>query len=196
MHKLHMKLPKLNSIAIALVAATVIFAISCGTSSNGGNGDGTDSAAESAIEYPFSVRQPDTVLSIDDLKAVQGVKANKEYDVTDLPAATAAWRILFNQHDYEVRFYPDQQTAIDQGAPYAQHVTGDGAVVVGDDVLWEEGAKDRRRCSRNEKTPHAGCSYSSRYWDFVILGNMIMMCEGLESDQAIRNCNELIELIQ
>lgn len=182
---------KLNAIAFAIVTTTLM-AIACGTSS--GNGD--DSADQSAIDYPFDVRQPDAVFTIDDLKAVQGVKANKEYDVTDLPAATAAWRVLFNQHDYEVRFYPDQATAIDQGAPYAQHVTGDNAVVVGDDVLWEEGAKDRRRCSRNEKTPHAGCSYSSRYWDFVILGNMIMMCEGLESDQAIRNCNQLIELIQ
>lgn len=185
------RLSILSTIAFAIIA-TAMVTVACGTSS--GNGD--DSADQSAIDYPFDVRQQDAVLSIDDLKAVQGVKANKEYDVTDLPAATAAWRVLFNQHDYEVRFYPDQATAIDQGAPYAQHVTGDNAVVVGDDVLWEEGAKDRRRCSRNEKTPHAGCSYSSRYWDFVILGNMIMMCEGLESDQAIRNCNQLIELIQ
>lgn len=175
----------LTTSAIALTLVTT--ATACGS-------DTPEDRLEGApiIDYPFEVLNRDQAYTIDDLKAVQGVKANKEYDVTDLPAADAAWRILFNKHDYEVRFYPDQQTAIDEGAPYAEHVTGDNAVVIGDDILWEEGAKDRRRCSRNEKTPHAGCSYSSRYWDFVILGNMIMMCEGLESDQAIRNCDELI----
>ena len=177
-------------VTFPLVTAIAIL-IACGTSSDDG-----DTADTTIVEYPWEVLQPDSTFTIDDLTAVQGVKANKEYDVTDLPAATAAWKILFNRHDYEVRFYPDQQTAIDEGAPYAEHVTGENGVVVGDDVLWEEGAKDRRRCSRNEKTPHAGCSYSSRYWDFIILGNMIMMCEGLDTNQAIRNCDELIELIQ
>lgn len=174
-------------LATSAIIMMLTAAIACGS-------DTAEERLENAtiIDYPFEVLRADQTYTIDDLKAVQGVKANKEYDVTDLPAATAAWRILFNKHDYEVRFYPDQQTAIDEGAPYAEHVTGDNAVVIGDDILWEEGAKDRRRCSRNEKTPHAGCSYSSRYWDFVVLGNMIMMCEGLESDQAIRNCDELI----
>lgn len=174
-------------LATSAIIMMLTAAIACGS-------DTAEERLENAtiIDYPFEVLRADQTYTIDDLKAVQGVKANKEYDVTDLPAATTAWRILFNKHDYEVRFYPDQQTAIDEGAPYAEHVTGDNAVVIGDDILWEEGAKDRRRCSRNEKTPHAGCSYSSRYWDFVVLGNMIMMCEGLESDQAIRNCDELI----
>lgn len=178
--------------ALAATAITLLLtsAIACGS-------DNAEERLEDAtiIDYPFEVLRADQTYTIDDLKSVQGVKANKEYDITDLPAATAAWRVLFNKHDYEVRFYPDQQTAIDEGAPYAEHVTGDNAVVIGDDILWEEGAKDRRRCSRNEKTPHAGCSYSSRYWDFVVLGNMIMMCEGLESAQAIRNCDELIALL-
>ena len=194
MKRLQYKLLKSLAPPTVAIIATAFLTLACGTSTNSSSGE--DPADVSIIDYSFEVLQPDTVLSIEDLKAVQGVKANKEYDITDLPAATAAWRILFNKHDYEVRFYPDQATAIEQGAPYADHVTGDNAVVVGDEVLWEEGAKDRRRCSRNEKTPHAGCSYSSRYWDFVILGNVIMMCEGLESDQAIRNCDELIELIQ
>lgn len=190
-----MQLRYLTAHRAAVLAATAITllltsAIACGS-------DNAEERLENApiIDYPFEVLRADQTYTIDDLKAVQGVKANKEYDVTDLPAATAAWRVLFNKHDYEVRFYPDQQTAIDEGAPYAEHVTGDNAVVIGDDILWEEGAKDRRRCSRNEKTPHAGCSYSSRYWDFVVLGNMIMMCEGLESAQAIRNCDELIALL-
>lgn len=190
-----MQLRHLIAHKTAVLAATAITllltsAIACGS-------DNAEERLEDAtiIDYPFEVLRAGQTYTIDDLKAVQGVKANKEYDVTDLPAATAAWRVLFNKHDYEVRFYPDQQTAIDEGAPYAEHVTGDNAVVIGDDILWEEGAKDRRRCSRNEKTPHAGCSYSSRYWDFVVLGNMIMMCEGLESAQAIRNCDELIALL-
>ena len=181
-------LPALLAIVVFTAA---VFSIACGSESSSSGGGASEGDADS----PYDIRASERIYTIDDLKATSGVKANKEYDVTDLPSADAAWRILYNRHDYEVRFYPDHQTAIDEGIPYAEHVTGEGAAVVGDDVLWEEGAKDRRRCSRNEKTPHSGCSYSSRYWDFVVLGNMIMMCEGLESPEAIRNCNELIELI-
>lgn len=172
--------------------AVVWFATACGTDSVSESGDGAEAAA---IGRQFDVRASDRAYSIDDLKAATGVKANKEYDIAELPSALAAWRLIYNRQDYEVRFYPDHATAVDEGIPYAEHVTGEGAVVVGDAVIWEEGAKDRRRCSRNEKTPHSGCSYSSRYWDFVVLGNMVMMCEGLESEEAIRNCDELIAAI-
>ena len=138
------------------------------------------------------IRSVDGTYSIDDLK-ITGVKTNKEYDVEELPGADAAWRIIFNRLDYEVRFYPDHQTLLDEGIPYVEHVTGDDAVVIGDDIIWEEGSNDRRRCSRDADTPHSGCAYSPRYWDYVVVGNMIMMCEGLESKQSIENCDNMLE---
>lgn len=183
------------SLALTLGLAAMLAAITsiaCGSDMGDGVGSADNELIEPGTASDPRVRSADGTYTIDDLKAA-GVKANKEYDVQDLPGADAAWRIIYNRLDYEVRFYPDHQTLLDEGIPYAEHVTGDDAIVIGDDIIWEEGAKDRRRCSRDADTPHSGCSYSPRYWDYIVIGNMIMMCEGLESEQSIDNCDDLLE---
>ena len=183
------------ALAILLsLAVTMVIAAStaCGSDTGDSGGGGGDTPAEGGGGDP-RIRSTEGTYTIDDLKAAAGVKANKDYDVEGLPGADAAWRIIYNRLDYEVRFYPDHQTLLDEGIPYVEHVTGDDAVVIGDDVIWEEGAKDRRRCSRDADTPHSGCAYSPRYWDYVVVGNMILMCEGLESKQSIDNCDNLLE---
>ena len=185
------------AISVFLIGILVIGAsLSCGSDSAGGGsvGETSGTGGEMGGVDP-RIRSTDRTYTIDDLKTA-GVKANKDYDVEDLPGADAAWRVIFNRLDYEVRFYPDHQTLLDEGIPYAEHVTGDDAIVIGDDVIWEEGAKDRRRCSRDADTPHSGCAYSPRYWDYVVVGNMILMCEGLESEQSIDNCDNLLEQLQ
>ena len=187
-------LPCVYTLALMLGLTAVLasmMSIACGS-------DNSDDDGEVIVPGEASdprIRSVDGVYSIDNLKAV-GVKANKQYDVEELPGADAAWRIIFNRLDYEVRFYPDHQTLLDKGIEYAEHVTGDNAIVIGDDVIWEEGAKDRRRCSRDADTPHSGCSYSPRYWDYIVAGNMIMMCEGLESRQSIEHCDNLLAELQ
>ncbi len=173
----------------ALLAVSI--SIACGSDDGGDAADGAP--AQDAVDP--RIRSADGTYSIDDLKTA-GVKANKDYDVEALPGADAAWRVIYNRLDYEVRFYPDHQTLLDEGIPYAEHVTGDDAVVIGDDVIWEEGAKDRRRCSRDADTPHSGCAYSPRYWDYIVVGNMILMCEGLESKQSIENCDNLLKELE
>ena len=179
---------------VVFLAVTMAIAAStaCGSDNGDSGGDGGDTLAEGSGGDP-RIRSTEGTYTIEDLKATAGVKANKDYDVEDLPGADAAWRIIFNRLDYEVRFYPDHQTLLDEGIPYVEHVTGDDAVVIGDDVIWEEGAKDRRRCSRDADTPHSGCAYSPRYWDYIVVGNMILMCEGLESKQSIDNCDNFLE---
>ena len=177
------------SLAALILAMSLLVGASLACGSDSG-GEVAEDVAPGEAGDP-RIRSTDATYSIDDLKTA-GVKANKEYDIEELPGADAAWRIIYNRLDYEVRFYPDHQTLIDQGIEYAEHVTGDDAIVIGDDIIWEEGAKDRRRCSRDADTPHSGCSYSPRYWDYVVVGNMIMMCEGLESKQSIENCDNLL----
>ena len=187
-------LRSIYTLAILLsLAVTMVIAAStaCGSDTGDSGGGGSDTSAEGGGDP--RIRSTEGTYNIDNLKAAAGVKANKDYDVEELPGADAAWRIIYNRLDYEVRFYPDHQTLLYEGIPYVEHVTGDDAVVIGDDVIWEEGAKDRRRCSRDADTPHSGCSYSPRYWDYVVVGNMILMCEGLESKQSIDNCDNLIE---
>lgn len=182
-----------------VVGLTAILAAATSLACGSDTGDAVSSGEAEVIEPGTAndprVRSAEGSFTIDDLKAA-GVKTNKEYDVEELPGADAAWRIIFNRLDYEVRFYPDHQTLIDEGIQYAEHVTGDDAIVIGDDIIWEEGAKDRRRCSRDADTPHSGCSYSPRYWDYIVIGNMIMMCEGLESEQSIDNCDNLLAELQ
>ena len=177
---------------IAILCLSLVMAIAASTACGSDTGDTSGDAPAEGNGADPRIRSTDGTYTIDDLKTASGVKANKDYDVEELPGANAAWRIIYNRLDYEVRFYPDHQTLLDEGIPYVEHVTGDDAVVIGDDVIWEEGAKDRRRCSRDADTPHSGCAYSPRYWDYVVVGNMILMCEGLESKQSIENCDNLL----
>lgn len=152
---------------------------------------GTDAGSGGAVPR---VVASDRVYTIDDLTGA-GAKTVKDYDVEDLPGATAVWKSVFNKLDYEARFYPTHDDAVAQGTSYADSVTGDDAVVTGDDILWDEGKRDRRKCSRAAETPHSSCTYSARYLEYVIRGNMILFCEGNESSDAFANCGNLLALI-
>ena len=154
-----------------------------------GNGDGNEDKASDT-----KIIEPDRVLTVDDVRSI-GAKANKEYDVTDLPGALSAWRAIFDKKDFGLRFYEDQTSAINLGTEWVESVTGEDAVIKGNEVMWDEGKKDRRRCSRGAETPHSGCSYSARYFDYMIVGNMILLCEGYTSDESIGNCKQLLDAI-
>jgi len=168
---------------IFLLVSVFSVAVACG---NGGGNE--DKASDTKII------EPDMVLTVEDVRNV-GAKANKEYDVADLPGALSAWRAIFDKKDFELRFYEDQSSAINLGTEWVESTTGEDAAIKGDGVMWDEGKKDRRRCSRGAETPHSGCSYSARYFDYMIVGNMILMCEGYTSDESIGNCKQLLDAI-
>ena len=176
------KIPTVVVIAIFVAMA----AVACGSDSGAGGGD---AAVARVVDN-------DRVYTVDDLKTGLGVKAVKDYDVDELPGALEAWNFIYNQLDYEARFYASHADAVAEGTLYADSVTGEDAVVTGDDVLWEEGRKDRRKCSRAAQTPHSSCSYSARYLEYVIRGNMILFCEGDESADAFANCENLLALTE
>ena len=83
-----------------------------------------------------------------------------------------------------------QSDAIEFGEIYAQSVTGNDAVVSGDDVMWKEGAKDRRKCVPRAGTSESGCDQKARFGDYIIMGNMIILCEGLSSEESMTLCYE------
>ena len=173
---------ELNSAAaVAIAALAVVLVAACGTDSGASGG----SSVARVIEN-------DRVYTVDDLKSA-GAKSVKQYDVEELPGAVAVWNIIFNQLDYEARFYATHEDAVALGTSYADSVTGYDAVVTGDEVAWEEGARDRRKCSRAAETPHSSCSYSARYLEYVIRGNMILFCEGDELSEAFANCENLLK---
>lgn len=170
-----------------VLALIIALTSACGGSSN--------SEAESSIQRVLAGERAYTIEDIESIKP-SGVKIVKKYDVDELPGATDARNVIYNKLDYEVRFYASHEDAVEQGTLYADSITGDDAVVIGDEVLWEEGEKDRKKCSRAAGTPHSGCSYSGRYLEYVIRGNMILFCEGDESSQAFENCNNLLALLE
>ena len=171
--------------AVALLAVIfAAFAVACGSDSGASGGEAA---------FPKVVAS-DRIYTIDDLKDA-GIKAVKKYDVEDLPGAEFAWRTVYNQLDYEARFYATHEDAVAQGTSFADSVTGEDAIITGDEIMWEEGSKDRRKCSRASWTPHSGCSYSPRYLEYVIRGNLILFCEGNESTDAFDNCENLLTLL-
>lgn len=167
------------------LSALLMLAVACGSDNGGsdGVGSGGDGSARQVVDNGRTY-------TIEDIQAT-GAKTPKEYDVSDLPGATGAWNALLERKEYEVRFYGSHADAVEMGTSWAESVTGEDAQVVGDDVQWEEGAKDRRQCNRS--VAHSGCNYTARYGDFVILGNMILMCEGPNSEEALKVCDVMIE---
>ena len=169
-----------------LMLAIAVF-VACGSDDSGSSvGAGADATTGPAR----TVEDNGRIYTIEDIKAV-GAKTPTHYDVTDLPGAVDAWRIIFNQKDYEVRLYGSYADAVSQGTSWAEGATGEDAVVVGDGVMWEVGAKDRRQCNRS--VAHSGCNYTAHYGDFVIMGNMVLMCEGRNSEEALLICDALLQ---
>ncbi len=169
---------------LAAIAVAALAAVACGTDDGGGG-------ASSGNGIIQRVTDDGRTYTVNEIKTT-GAKTPKEYDVSDLPGAVSAFRALWNQKEFEVRFYGSHEDAVALGTEWADIVSGDDAVVVGDGVRWEEGSKDRRQCNRAAETPHSGCSYTARYGDFVILGNMVLLCEGGDSRAALENCRDFI----
>jgi len=131
--------------------------------------------------------------AIRDLNSFDGArfKLAKEYDISELPMASAAYMGYFTPPDsepiqYELRIYPDHMSAVEKGIEYAEEVTGPEALLRSTDVRWDEGTKDRRGGGfhRGGLTP--------LYGDYAIIGNVIMLCEGRDSDQSLSRCESLL----
>ena len=172
----------LSSLRI-IVALALVFAIACG----GGDDKNTE---------PQKILPASGSLSISDFLAV-GFKQSKQYDVTGLPAAQSAyygfWQIGGVPLDFELRFYPGHQEAVAEGLSFAEEVTGRGAAVTSADSTWKEGVRDRRTSGF---TPTGGGgTLAVKYADFVIYGNVVMLCQGRDSIQSLDRCRALISAV-
>lgn len=130
----------------------------------------------------------DRIYHPDDLRNA-GVKIARSYDVSELSGATAALNGFLNRKEYEARFYADFPRASGTGAAAAALVTGKDAAVTGK-VPWEEGATDRRKCVGGI---NANCV--AKYGDFIVYGNLVLLCEGRDSATSLDTCFELISLL-
>jgi hypothetical protein len=173
---------------LIVMFSMVVLAITaaCGSGSSGG-------ASSNQLE---KVADFDRILSIEDVQAI-GWKLGKTYDVDGLDGADAAYVGFWNLPDigslnYEIRVYPSHQAAIEQGAPFAEDASGVGASMNAEEAMWGEGVRDRRVIvgggSRGSQNP--------RYGDFVILGNLVILCEGRNAEHSLDQCAPFIALIR
>ena len=98
-------------------------------------------------------------------------KFSKEYDVSELPDALEAHYGFFQRREFEIRFYPSNEIAKSSGIFFAEEATGEDAIIKKSDASWKEGIKDRMTSGafgNKKNTP--------KYMDYVILGNMIVLC--------------------
>jgi hypothetical protein len=177
----------------AVAAAFAAIALACGPEGNQGGGAAQPDSP--AVKEVLRIFPSDRVYKTDDLTAA-GMKVMNDYDVSGLEKAVSATHLVFNKIEYEARFYASHADAVQYGEPWADHVSGTDAVVTGPDVKWEEGASHRRLCSRAAGNPHSGCSYSARYGDYVIQGNMVLLCEGVDEEHSVAACNAVMTSIK
>jgi len=142
----------------------------------------------------------DSTFTIEDFKKI-GFKINKEYDVTDLDESTGAWFGFWKNNldkpiDYELRFYPSQQTAIDIGVSLTEEVIGEDAVLKKSISSWKEGIQDRRSRNNSSMSGSEANSVRAKYLDYFINGNVIILCSGLDLNYATQNCSELSSKIE
>ena len=127
--------------------------------------------------------------SFDDLE----FKFSKNYDVSELSDALEAHYGFFQRREFEIRFYPSNQIAKSSGIFFAEEATGEDAIIKKSDASWKEGIKDRMISGvfGNKKN-------SPKYMDYVILGNMIVLCpiemssSEIGATEPLDNCRLLL----
>jgi len=132
-----------------------------------------------------------------DLEAA-GFKNSKTYDVTGLPKAVAAhygfWGTdPYHRNDYEVRFYASHEDAVNFGQTLAAERVGEGAKLTEETATWKVGVKDARECQGSQgQAQHAARCTEPKYYDFMTVGNMVLLCPGDAPDFARKNCDLLL----
>lgn len=181
--------------ALALV---VIAAIACGTD-DGDESSGSSAGVGSSSKSGFAkIDLPEQLYDIDQFLAV-GFKKNKSYDVTGLEGATEAHYGFFgsdpyNRQEFEIRLYPSHQVALDSGVSFADESSGEDAVILEDVQRWDVGLTQRRQCAGNGGH-HSGKCDNAKYGDYVVRGNMVLMCQGKDSAGALDNCEDLLKAV-
>ena len=176
----------MNTVLVLLAAIVLVLA-----------GCGSDSTLDEGF---VQIRTAPDNYTVDDLKTF-GFKTSKNYDVEGLPDALDAWKGFwgldpYDRHDYEIRFYASHDLAVSSGQPMAIESTGPEFEASRETQTWTEGVKDRWQ-AQGVTDISGGASKQSKprptYPNWAILGNMVILCDGLDSEQALIRCGELID---
>ena len=174
--------------ATALAAFILAIVIACG----GGNSDQTASQPDSTDAANQRIVNSSATLTVDDLIDL-GMKRGKEYDVSTLNGATAAylffWRVQNVAVEYEIRFYSSHDDAVNLGTAPAQEGSGPDAIIDIDDATYKEGIRDRRTIFDFRAEP------KPKYGAYGIYANTVMLCEGRDEEEAWNRCQALINAL-
>ncbi|MCH8937643.1 MAG: hypothetical protein IIB90_18190 [Gemmatimonadetes bacterium] len=77
----------------------------------------------------------------------------------------------------------------------ADERTGRNAILKADEAGWDEGLKEARACTRSAGGDSSNCK-SSRYGNFAIFGNLILICQGRDEGSGAEACTELLAQLQ
>ncbi|MBT3994846.1 MAG: hypothetical protein HOF01_03515 [Chloroflexi bacterium] len=177
---------RLPLIFLIALLALLVAVVGCGGGSSD-NASGTDLVKVADFER---------LLTIEDVKNT-GWKRGKTYDVEGLDSAEEAYVGFWTPPglgslNYEIRIYPSHQVAIEKGTSFAEDASGEGASLNAEDAMWDEGVRDRRIIvgggSRGSQNP--------RYYDYVILGNIVILCEGRTSEHSLDQCAPFVALLR
>jgi len=189
------RLPNISATWLAVAAAFSVLVVpiamlGCGSDSSGGAGGDAVIGAR--------VIDEGRIYTFDEFTAV-GFKKNKKYDVSELPSAESAyygfWGLdPYAREDYELRFYPSHADAVEHGTGLAEERVGENAKLTESTATWTVGVRDAREChGLLMQTAHAATCLEAKYYDYMILGNLILLCPGDAIDVARENCDLLID---
>lgn len=180
-----MKSPRILLFILVMLVG-VLAATACGSGSN------SDASALAKIT------PSETILTLDDLLNA-GFKKGKTFDVEGLTGATHAyygfWGIdPYDRKEFEARFYASHSDAVELGTLFADERTGTDANIKSGESSWDEGTKEARACTRSAGGDSSNCRVS-KYGDYVIYGNMILVCQGRDSGTALEQCALLMDQV-
>jgi len=130
-----------------------------------------------------------------------GFKVNKEYDVSELEDSIGVWFGFWKNNlnkslDYEIRIYPSQQLALDKGVKYVEEVIGEEAILRKSLSSWKEGIQDRRTRSDKSYKGSSANTVRAKYLDYIVYGNSMILCTGLDLTDARQNCSDLANSLE
>ena len=133
--------------------------------------------------------------SIENFKKL-GFKINKEYDISELEDSLGVWFGFWKNDadkalDFEIRIYPTHQLAVDKGISYVDEVIGEDAILKKSLSSWNEGIQDRRTRSDKSYKGSSANTVRAKYLDYIVYGNTIILCTGLDLTYARQNCSDL-----
>ena len=180
-------------ILIVAITALSISAVACGSDS--------DNSVTAVDEGPIvKINATERIYTDADITGVEFFKHDDDYDVEGLDGAITAIYGFYGSDpyarlEYEARFYASHASAMVEGVDFADEATGADATLLKDIQRWDEGISDRRQCAGNGGH-HSGKCDNPKYFDYVVVGNMVLMCQGKDTPTSLQACADLMAVVQ